>query len=62
MPIPNPFSFSEKLPAIVGRINPIIDELNVQNAAIQNLESDVTGIVGSGEGPDLTLLFENGLV
>lgn len=61
MATPLPFSFSERLPAILRRINPMIDTLNVQTAAIQNLETEVTGLVGP-EGPDLTLLFENGLV
>lgn len=61
MAIPTQFLFSERLPVILGRINPMIDELNVQNAAILNLETEVTELIGP-EGPDLTILFENGLV
>lgn len=61
MPTPLPFTFAERLPAILQRINPMIDTMNVQNAAIQNLETEVADLVGP-DGPDLTLLFENGLV
>lgn len=61
MPTPLPFTFSERLPVILGRINPMIDTMNVQTAAIQNLETEVTDLIGP-DGPDLTLLFENGLV
>jgi hypothetical protein len=61
MPTPLPFSFTERLPAILQRINPMIDVINVQNAAIENLEAEVTDLAGPA-GPDLTLLFENGLV
>lgn len=61
MAIPTSFLFSERLPLILDRINPMIDELNVQNAAIMNLTTEVTELVGP-EGPDLTILFENGLV
>lgn len=62
MPAPNTFSWSEKLPAIVGRINPIISELNTQSVAIASLETEVTDLIGAGAGPDLTLIFENGLI
>lgn len=61
MATPLPFTFSERLPAILQRINPMIDVLNVQNAAIQNLETEVADLAGP-TGPDLTLIFENGLV
>lgn len=61
MPAPTRFSFSERLPAILSRINPIVDTVNVQTAAIQNLEAEVADLAGP-DGPDLTLLFENGLV
>lgn len=62
MPTPLPISLSEKLYAILGRINPMIDELNVQSAAIEDLDEVVTGLAGDTGGPDLVLLFENGLV
>ena len=61
MPVPSQFTFSERLPAILRRINPMIDTMNVQNAAIQNLETEVADLAGPA-GPDLTLIFENGLV
>ena len=61
MPTPLPFTFSERLPDILIRINPMIDTMNVQTAAIENLEAEVADLSGS-DGPDLTLLFENGLV
>lgn len=59
--MPSPISLSEKLPAILGRINPIIDEINVNAAAVEALETAVADL-GTGDGPDLVLLFENGLV
>lgn len=61
MPTPLPFTFAERLPAILSRLNPMIDTLNVQSAAIENLETEVSDLAGA-TGPDLTLLFENGLV
>ena len=61
MAIPTSFLFSERLPVIIGRINPMIDVMNVQTAAIENLETEVTDLIGPA-GPDLTLLFENGLI
>ena len=61
MPAPPQFVWTEKLPAILGRINPLIDEANVQAAAVQDLEAAVDELSGTG-GPDLTLLFENGLI
>ena len=61
MPAPSHIALVEKMPAILGRINPIIDELNVNASAVADLETAVDDII-SYSGPDLVILFENGLV
>lgn len=62
MPPLNPFTFREKLPAILGRINPITQKVNEQTTAIDQLEADVETLIGDADAPDFTILFENRLI
>lgn len=52
---------TDPLSTIVGKINPIIDTLVVQDDALIDLSDELT-LQTQNTGPNLVLLFENGLI